>query len=107
MTGKRGSGGRIAVARAARRRLHPGSNRAQQERRKVRMIGGLRCRIARRRRGFGTADRRHPRRRRTARRGECRDRGLRLLRCGTAAAATATPRLALTARLAAATRAFA
>src|SRR6185437_8288570 len=36
----------------------PGADRPQQERRKVRMIGGLRAGIALHRRGFGTTDRR-------------------------------------------------
>src|SRR6187397_58841 len=66
-------------ARAGPRgRSDPGANRPQQERRKMRVIGGLGGLVARRRRRFGTADRRGARRRRRRWRGELGSRGLRL-----------------------------
>src|SRR3981081_289287 len=63
-----------------------GANGSQQERRKMRVIGRLRCGIARRLRCFGAADRRRARGRRSRGRRERSHRCLRL-RAGIAAAA--------------------
>ena len=65
-------------------RSDPGANRPQQERRKMRVIGGLGRGIARRLRRLGAADRRRARGRGRDRRGECRGGCLRL-RAGVAA----------------------
>ena len=92
----------------ARFRLDAGPNGAQQERREMRVIGRLRCRIARSLRRLGAADRRRARGRRSDRRRERGDGCLRL-RTGiaTATVATRTSWFALPARLAASARAVA
>ena len=82
-----------------RRGSDPGANRAQQERRKMRMIGGLRSRLARRLRCLGAADRGGPGGRRWDRRRKGR-RGLLRLRAGAATATAGAAGFAFTARLA-------
>ena len=82
---------------------HAGADGPQQERRKVRMIGGFGVSLALRASWFSAADRRHARDRRRCRWFEGLDRGFRL-RLG---ATAGTSRFALAARLAAPARSFA
>ena len=79
-----------------------GADGPQQERRKVRMIGGFGIGLALRASRFGAADRGYARDRRRSRRCEGFDRGFRL-RLG---AAAGTSRFTLAARLAATTCTF-